>query len=183
VSFGLSKSPFQLSQLSVSEMLSDALSSSLSTGWWLILRIRRTLNIWVRPPGTSFADKGGGKGDLSDNLNIAAPSCSKSDHNVLTISPVSEMYHMAVPCLCWAWDSSWVARKFWLPCHISKKLWTLAILCNFLSSASVFFSESFSVFVLSNDGSAPAKIPWLAQANFLTTTFSRRVSPVVFDCL
>jgi len=79
LSFGLSKSPFQLSQLSVSEMLSGALSLSLSTGWWLILQIRRTFTSWVRPPGRSFADKGGGKGVLSDNLNAAAPSCWKSD--------------------------------------------------------------------------------------------------------
>ena len=47
LSFGLSKSPFQFSQSSVSRMLADVLSSSLSTGWRLTLRIRRTLNIWV----------------------------------------------------------------------------------------------------------------------------------------
>jgi len=86
VSFGLSKSPFQLSQSSVSEMLSGALSSSLSTGWRLILLIRRTFKMWVRPAGRSFAYKGGGKGDLSDNLNAAAPSCWKSDQDALTIS-------------------------------------------------------------------------------------------------
>ena len=79
--------------------------------------------------------------------------------------------------------SFWVAGRFWLPCHISKKLWTLAILCNFLSSASFFISESSSVFVVSNSGSVPAKIPLLARANCLTRTFSRRVSPVVFDYL
>ena len=33
-----------------------------------------TLNIRVRPPGRSDADKAGGKGDQSDNLNAAAPS-------------------------------------------------------------------------------------------------------------
>ena len=61
LSFALSKSPFQLSQSSVSEMLSDALFLSVSTGWWLIPQIRRTLKIWVRPPGRSIANKDGGK--------------------------------------------------------------------------------------------------------------------------
>jgi hypothetical protein len=62
-------------------------------------------------------------------------------------------------------------------------LWTLAILCNVLSSASFFISESLSVFILSNFGSVRAKISLLSRANYLTTTFSRRVLPVVFDCL
>ena len=53
--------------------------------------------------------------------------------------------------LVWVWASFCVARKFWLPCHISKKSWTLAILCNFLSSASFFNSKSFSVSVRFND--------------------------------
>ena len=73
-SFGLSKSPFQWSQFSVSERLSGALSSSLPAGWWSILFIWQTLNSWVCPPGRSFADKASGKGDLSDNLNAAAAS-------------------------------------------------------------------------------------------------------------
>jgi len=183
LSFGLSKLPFQCSQSSVSEMFSGALSSSLSTGWRLILRIRRTFKIWVRPPRSSFADKAGGKGDLSDNLNAAAQSCWKSDQDALTISSVSKMYPTVVICLFWARDYFCVARRFWLPCHISKKSWTLAILCNFLSSASFFISESLSVLMVSNSGSVPAKIPLLARANCLTTTFSRRVSPVVFDWL
>jgi hypothetical protein len=74
-SFRLSKSPFQFSQASVSEMLSGTLSSSLSTGWQLILWAQQIFNIWVRHPGRSFAEKCGGKGDLSDNLNAAATSC------------------------------------------------------------------------------------------------------------
>jgi len=78
-SFGLSKSPFQLSRSTVSEMASGALSSSLSTGWPLILRIWRTFNIWGRPPQWSFTDKRGGNGDISDNLNAAAPSCWNVD--------------------------------------------------------------------------------------------------------
>jgi len=183
LSFGLSKSPFQLSQSSVSEMLSGALSSSLVTGWRLILQIRQTFKIWVHPPGRSFAGKSGGKGDLSDNLNAAAPSCWKSDHDALMISLVSEMYPTAVICMFWARDSFGVAHRFWLSCHISKKSWTLAILCSFLSSTSFSISKSLSVFALSNSGSVPAKISVLAQANCLTTTFSRRVSPLVFDCL
>jgi len=80
-------------------------------------------------------------------------------------------------------DSFWVARRFWLPCHIFKKSWTLAILCNFLSSTSFFISEWSSVCGVSNSQSVPAKFPWLARAECLTTTFSGKVSPVVFDCL
>jgi len=164
-------------------MLSGALSPSLSTGWWLILRIRWTFNIWVRPPGRSFADKGGGKGDLSDNLNAAAPSCWKCDQDALMTSSMSEMYLTAVIFLFRGWDSFWVARRFWLPCHIFKTSWTLAILCNVHSFTSFIISESFSMFIVSNSGSVPAKIPLLAQADCLTTTILWRVSPVVFDCL
>jgi len=107
----------------------------------------------------------------------------KSDHEALTISSVSEMYPTVIICLLWARDSSWVALRFWLPCHISKKLWTLASLCIFLSSASFFMSELFSVFVESNSRSAPAKILLLGRANCLTMNCWRRVPPVVFDCL
>ena len=57
LSFGLSKSPFQLSQSLISEMLSGGLSSSLLTGWRLIFRIRRTFMIWVCPPGRSLHTK------------------------------------------------------------------------------------------------------------------------------
>jgi len=183
VSFGLSKWPFQFSQSSVSEMLSGVLSSSLSTGWLFIVQSRRIFKIWVLTPGRSFADQAGGKGDLSDSLNAAAPSCGKSEQDALMISFVSEMYPMAVICVFWVQDSFCVACMFWLPCHISKMSWTLAILCNFLSSASFFISESFSVFLVSNSGPVSAKIPLLARTNCLTMTFSRTVSPVVFDCL
>jgi len=105
LSFGLSQSSFQFSQSLVSEMLLGVLSSSLSTGWQLILRIQRTFNIWGLPPGKSFADKAGGKGDLSDNVSAAAQSCWKGDQDALTISSVSEMYPTAVTCLVWARDS------------------------------------------------------------------------------
>ena len=181
--FRLSKSPFQFSQSSVSEMHPGALSSSLSTGWQLILRIWRTFKIWVLPPERSFADEADGKGDLSDNLNTAVTSCWKSDQEAVTISSVSEMYPTAVMCLFWVRDSFCIAHRLWLPCHITKKSWTLAIQCYFLSSAYLFISESFSVFVVSNTGLSPASIPLLARANCLTMTFLQRVSPVVFDCL
>jgi len=102
LSFGLSQSPFQLSQFLVSEMLSSELSSSLLAGWWSICLIWRTFNTWVRPSGRYFADKAGGTGDFSDNLNSAAPSCSKFHQNALMISSVSEMYPPAVICLFWA---------------------------------------------------------------------------------
>jgi len=183
LSVGLSKSPFQFSQSSVSEMLSGAQSSSLSTGWRLILRIWQKFNILVCPPGRSFADKGGGKGDLSVNLNAAAPSCWRSDQHALTIYLVSEMYPTVVIWSFWARDSLSVAHRFWLRCHISKKFWTLPILCRVLSSTSFFISESFSVFALSNSGAVPTKIPLLARSNCLTTTFWRRVSRVVSDYL
>jgi len=135
---------------------------------------------WVRPPGWSFAGKGGGKGDLSDNVSAASPSGWMSDHDALMIASVSKMYPMAVVCLFWTSDSFWVPHRFWLPCHISTKSWTLAILCNVLSSTSLFISESFSVFIVSNSGSAPAQIPLSARANYLTTPFSQTVSAVVF---
>ena len=179
VPVGLFKSPFQFRQCSVSAMLSGALFSSLSTGWGLIPRIRQPLNIWVCPPARSFADKAGGKDDLSARLNAAASSWWKCDQEALTISSVSGMYPTAIICLFWARDPICVAHRIRLPCHIFKKMWTLTILCNFLSSSSFFISESCSVFVVSDSRSSPAKIPLMAQTNCLTTTFSRRVSPVV----
>jgi len=182
LSFGLSKPTFQFRQSSVSEMLSGALCSSLSTGWRLILRIRWTFKIWVHPARRSFTDKAGGKGKLSDNWNAAAASCCKSDQDTLTFSSVSEMYPKAVIYLFSARDSFLVARRFWLHCHISKKLWTLAILCKGLSSTSFFISESFSVLVVSNSGLVPAKIQLLARANCHAMTSSQRVLPLVFDC-
>jgi len=166
----------------VSELHSGALSSWLTTGWRLILRIRRPFNIWVYPPGRFFVHKDGGKGDLSDNLNAATPSFWKSDQDASLISLLSEMYPMAVICLIWVRDSFRVAHRFQLSCHISKKSWTLAILCSYLSTTYFFISEPFSVFIVSNSGSAPANIPLLTRENCLTTTFSRRFSPVVFDC-
>ena len=70
-----------------------------------------------------------------------------------------------------------------MPCHISTKAWTFAIVCKFHSSASLFSSKSFSVFVIVNAGSSPSHISVLALANCLTTTSSQRVLPVVFACL
>ena len=177
--FGLSNSPFQLSQFSVSEMLSGALSSSLSNGWQLIYQFRQTFNTLVCPPGRFFVDIAGGKGDLSDNLNAAAPSCCKFDEDALMISLVSEMYSTAVICLFEARDFFCVAHRFWLPCHISKKSWTLAILCHFLSSTSFFNSKSFSVSAVSNAAQLSTNILLWAWSNCLTTTFSLSVSPVV----
>jgi hypothetical protein len=37
------------------------------------------------------------------------------------------MYPTDAICVCWEWDSFFVACRFWLPCYISNKLWTLAI--------------------------------------------------------
>jgi len=183
LTFEVSKCRFYSSQSSVSEMRSGALSLSVWTGWRVILRIWWRFNIGVCPPGRSFADKGGGKADLSDNWNEAAQSGWKSDQDALTISSVSEIYPTGVFCLYWARDYSWVARRCWLRCHISEKSWTLVIICNVLSSASYFISESLSVFVVSNSGSLPAKIPLLAREHSLIMTFLRMVSPVVYVCL
>jgi len=149
----------------------------------LILRIRQTFTIWVRPPGRSIADVGGGEGDLSDNLNAATPSGWKRDQDALRMSLVSEMYPTVVICIFWAWDFFWVAPRFLLPCHIYKTSWTLAIVWNFLSAAFFFISESFSVFYVSKSGWAPTNIPTLIQANCLTTTCLQRVSPGIVDWL
>jgi len=183
LSFGLSKSPIQLSQFWVAEMLSGEQASSLLAGWQSIRLIGRTSNTWVLPPWRSFAHRAGGTGDFSDNENAAAPSCWQCDQDALTISSVSEMYPLDVICVLWARHSFCVARRFWLPCHISKKSWTLATRCYFFCSASLFISMSLSVLVGSNPGSSPASNQLFAQTNCLTTTFSQRVSRVVFDCL
>jgi len=171
LSFRLSKAPFRFSQCSVSEKLSSALSSSLSTGWRLIRLIPRTCNIWIRRPWRSFADKAGGIGDLSDNLNAATPSCWKIDQDALTISSVSKMYPTAVIDWFSAQDCFWLARWLWLPCHISITSWNLAILCNVHFSASLFISGWFPVFTVSNGGSSITTIPELARANNVTMTF------------
>jgi len=183
LSFGLSQPPFQFGQFSVYVLLSFAPLASHSTGWWLIFLIRQIFTIWVLLPWRSFTDKAGGKGDLSDNWNAAAPVCWNSDQDAFTIASVFEMHRMAVICRLCAWYSSCVACAFRLPCHIYKMLWTLPVRCNNLSSASRFISEWFSVFVVSNGGSSPANILLGAWANCLSTAFLHRVSPVVFDRL
>jgi len=53
--FGSTKSTYQVSQFSVSDMVSGALFWSLSTGWRSILLIRQTFITWVCPPGRSLA--------------------------------------------------------------------------------------------------------------------------------
>jgi len=175
-------SPFLSIQVSVSKMISGALSLSLLGGWQSIVSIWQTFNTWVRPPGRSFAVKAGGKGDLSDNLNEASPSCWKFDQDALTISSLSDMYPMAVIWLFWVRHSFCVACRYWLHCHISKQLWTLAILCTFLFSACVFILESFSVFVVYNAGLWLTIIPLLAWANWLEQTGSWPLLPKV-PCL
>jgi hypothetical protein len=92
------------------------------------------------------------------------------------------MYPTAVIRVFWSRDSLRVADRFWLHCNISNTLWTLDVVYRVLSYSSFFISESFSVFVLSNFRTVPAKIPLLVKANCLTTTVLRVVSPVAFDC-
>jgi len=112
LSTGLSKSPFQLTQFSLSEMHSGELSSWLLVGCQLILLISQMFNTWVRSPGRSFADKACGIDDPSHNVNAAAPACSKLYQDALIISSVLEMYPMTVICVFWAWDSFCVACRF-----------------------------------------------------------------------
>jgi len=105
------------------------------------------------------------------------------DQDAWNIDSVSEIYPTAVVCVFCVHDSFHVGCRFWLHCHISKKLWTLAILCNFLSSATLFISMLFSVVVISNVGLSPANVLLLCWVNCIPITFSRRFSHVVFNCL
>jgi len=147
-SFGLSKSQFLWSQFWMLEIFSSPCSSSLFVGWRLILLFG--FNKWVRPPERSFADNAVGKGHLPYNLNTAAAICGNLAQDNWTISSVSEMYPIAVICLVWEWGSVCIACRFWLHCYISNKLWTLAIVCNFRSSASLSIATLFSVSMLSS---------------------------------
>jgi len=99
LTFQLSMSSFQLSQFAVLEMLLSALYSYLSARKRSIFLIHHAFNIWVSLTKRSFADKAGGRGDLSYNLNAAAPSCWMFDQDALTFSSVFVMYHTAVICL------------------------------------------------------------------------------------
>jgi hypothetical protein len=51
--------------------------------------IWQTLSTYVCPMAAFFGEKVGGKDDLSENLNTAAPSHCKVDQDVLIISSVS----------------------------------------------------------------------------------------------
>jgi hypothetical protein len=62
-------------------------------------------------------------------------------------------------------------------------LWTLAMLSNFLSSASVFNSKSFSISMVSNTAQLPANIQLMAWANCITTNLSLSLWPEVLDWL
>jgi hypothetical protein len=101
----------------------------------------------------------------------------------MLISSESQMYPAAVIFFFWAWDSFCVARRFWLPCYISKTWWNLAILCNFLSSSSFFNSKPILVSTVSNAVQSTADILLLGQAHCLCTTFPWSILPVVLDCL
>jgi len=109
--------------------------------------------------------KAGGRGDLSENMNTARPSCWKFDHDALTISSVSEIYATVDICFFRARDTFCVAHWFWLPSHISKKLWTFASLKKVLCFASHIISELFSVCIVSNAESSFADIALLACDN------------------
>jgi len=93
------------------------------------------------------------------------------------------MYPTAVMFIFWAWAFFSVACKFWLPCHISKMLWILAILCNVVSSALRFILVMYSVLVVSNGGSSGANNALPTRAHCLIMTLAQTVSPVVVDYL
>jgi len=99
------------------------------------------------------------------------------------ISLVSGMHPTALFYMFCARDHCSVACWCWLPGHISEMWWTLSILCDFVSSASLFNSKLFSVCMVSNAKESPANIPLWALANCFTKPFSGRVSPEVLDCL
>jgi len=183
LSFGLSQLPFQSRYILVSEILSGELSLSLLADWWSTRLIHRIFNIWVCSPGRFFADRAAGAGDLSDNLNAAAQSRWKFDQDALTTSSVPQMYPTAVIWLFWIQHSFCVAHRYWLLCHITKKSWTLGIMCHVFCSASLFISEWLLVYFVSNAGSSPANNLLLAWTQYLTITLLWRVSPVVYDCL
>jgi len=117
----------------------------ITVGWMTVDYFRhRAFNTWVRPPGITFAENADAKVVLCDNLNAATPSCWKFDQDALMISSIYQMNPMAVLWLFWPPDSFCVSCMFWLPCHISEKSWTLAILYNVLSSDSFHFQVVFS---------------------------------------
>jgi len=124
-------------------MHSGALFSSLSVGRWSIHLIRQTFHSLLHPQGRYFAHKTSGTGDLSDTLNAASPSYWKCDQDALKISSVSEIYPTAVIWVFWVQDSFCVAHWLWLPFHISKIWWMVAILCNFLCSSLTSFRSRF----------------------------------------
>jgi hypothetical protein len=68
---GLSKSQFQLSQLSVSKMHSGSPSLLLSTGWWSIVLNQGTFITWVRPSESSSAHAACGTGGHSNHLKFS----------------------------------------------------------------------------------------------------------------
>jgi len=169
LSFGLSKSPLQSSQFSLSEIHSGSLAFSMSAGWWLIRFIRGTFNTWVRHPGRSFADKAVGTGGIFDNLNVAAPSCCKFDQDTLATSSVSEIYPMAVICLFWARYSFCVEYRFWLQWHMSKSCrpWPFRAKAFVLPLST--FPSRYQYLFCPKHASSPADNPWLPWANYLTT--------------
>jgi len=143
--------------------------------------IWQTCITWVRHPGKCVADKAGGKGDGSDNVNAGRSSCSMFDLDSMPLSSVFEM--CATAAINWfsAPDSFWVEWKIWQPSYIFNMSWTLPILFNFLFSTSLLISKSFSDFVLLKDASSPASILWLREAYCLAMTCLWWVLPVVFD--
>jgi len=90
---------------------------------------------------------------------------------------------MPVFCILWVCDSFWVEWWFWLPCHITNTSWISAILCNVLSSSSLFSAMLVSAPVISNTQSSLANILLWARTHHLASTFSRTASPGGLDCL
>jgi hypothetical protein len=100
---------FLASRLSVLEVLSGALPSSLPAGWHLIVQICQTIYIVVHPPGRSHVQKDGGECNVFDNLYVAIQSGGNFDQDAWTIPSVYEMYSTAAIFSVWATDSICVA--------------------------------------------------------------------------
>jgi len=141
ISFESSRSPAERRQILVSEICSGTLSSLHVAEWQSIVLIRQTLITWVHPTWRSVAHTTGVKGELSDTSNEAIAYCWKFDQDAWMSSSISGRYPMVAFCFFWVQDSFCVVPRFWLPCYISNKSWTLAILCIFLAPTSIFISS------------------------------------------
>jgi len=164
-------------------MTTGLLPSTVTTEWLSICLNREIIEIYVRPPACSFANKSDGNGGRSDDLNLPSQFGWKSEHDWLMISSTFEMYFNTVISLVPVQDSFSEICRFRPLGHISKTSWMLACLCGFLCFTASFISKFVSVCVVSDCELLHVKILVLAGVNRITMAFSWSVSPVVLDCL